>query len=156
MSPVLGDMGTVACGGEARVLWETQLSLAVLEEGTRGAHKHLPLWPPLAPPTRPRLALPLSSFRKLTLQNPRGPEENGGGGAGMGKCWRILSCSCCTDIVISIRFRRHPFSHWDLNLYLGFSSERTAAHFCFKVCKLPTLQQNVHPLKWPSCPWPSY
>lgn len=78
MSPVLGDMGTMACAGEARVLWATQLSLAVSEEGTWGAHKHLPLPPQLLPhhPSCP----PLSARGKLTLRNPGGSEENGGRG----------------------------------------------------------------------------
>lgn len=62
-----------------------------------------------------------------------------GGGAGKGTCCRILSCSCCIDIFISMSFRLYPFSHWDLNLDLSFSSEKIAVHFCFKVCKLPTL-----------------
>lgn len=136
VSPVLGDMGTMACAGKARVLWATQLSLAVSEEGTWGAHKHLPLPPQLLPhhPSCP----PLSSRGKLTLRNPE-VQRRMGGGAGKGTCCRILSCSCCIDIFISISFRLYPFSHWDLNLDLSFSSEKIAVHFCFKVCKLPTL-----------------
>lgn len=137
VSPVLGDMGTMACAGEARVLWATQLSLAVSEEGTWGAHKHLPLPPPQLLPHHPSCP-PLSSRGKLTLRNPE-VQSRMGGRAGKGTCCRILSCSCCIDIFISISFRLYPFSHWDLNLDLSFSSEKIAVHFCFKVCKLPTL-----------------
>lgn len=81
---------------------------------------------------------PLSSRGKLTLRNPE-VQRRMGGGAGKGTCCRILSCSCCIDIFISMSFRLYPFSHWDLNLDLSFSSEKIAVHFCFKVCKLPTL-----------------
>lgn len=136
VSPVLGDMGTMACAGEARVLWATQLSLAVSEEGTWGAHKHLPPPPSSSHTTPPALRSPPGE--NLPSGTPE-VQRRMGGGAGKGTCCRILSCSCCIDIFISMSFRLYPFSHWDLNLDLSFSSEKIAVHFCFKVCKLPTL-----------------
>lgn len=83
VSPVLGDMGTMACAGEARVLWATQLSLAVSEEGTWGAHKHLPL-PPPAPPTPPLLPSALL-LGKTYPPEPRRFRGEWGAGLGRGR-----------------------------------------------------------------------